>query len=80
MTTNLSIPLQNHINKLGFISEIDGKFYRTMLSNDDDSIAETIISQELLATKKEGLDGLVVVSADSEPLLKRITRFTGNDD
>jgi len=80
LTTNLSIPLQNHINKLGFISEIDGKFYRTMLSNDDDSIAETIISRELLATKKEGLDGLVVVSADSEPLLKRITRFTGNGD
>ena len=69
LASQLSIPLQNHLNKLGFISELDGKFYRVFLDNDIGCGKQTDVSKELSATKKEGLDGLAVVLANSNPVI-----------
>jgi len=69
LASQLSIPLQNHLNKLGFISELDGKFYRVFLDNDIGCGTQTDVSKELSATKKEGLDGLAVVLANSNPVI-----------
>lgn len=67
LAQNLSPSLQDYLNKLGFISEIDGNFYGVLLSVDAASISEAKVSQELSTMKKQGLDGLVVVSASSKP-------------
>jgi hypothetical protein len=68
---NLSPALRDHINRLGFISEIDGKFYGVLLNGDTDS-TETDVNQELLAVGKQGLDGLVIISADSKPIIHNL--------
>ena len=60
--------LQSHLNKLGFISEIDGRFYGVMLSSLPDSTAEIDVERELSAAKDQGLDGLVVISDNCKPV------------
>ena len=67
LAQNLPPSLQDHINKLGFISEIDGKFCGVLLISDTASITEADVNQELLAIKNRGLNGLVVISANSKP-------------
>jgi len=71
LATDLSTRLRNHLNKLGFISEIDGNFYRVFLTNDIDSVTETEINQEVLVSRKEGLDGLLMVSTKCGPVTYR---------
>jgi len=73
LAQNLSPSLQDHINELGFISEIDGRFYGVLLSTETDPITETEANKELSATKYEGLDGLVVISAESKPIVYSYT-------
>jgi hypothetical protein len=68
LAQNLSPALRDHINKLGFISEIDDKFYGILLSADAVSISEAKVNEELSTIKKQGLDGLAVVSANSKPI------------
>ncbi len=72
LAQNLSPSLQDHINKLGFISEIDAKFYGILLSTDTAPVAETDVNKQLLAVKKQGLDGLVVISANSEQAIYNV--------
>lgn len=69
LAQNLSPVLQEHINKLGFISEIDGKFCRLLLSTDPTSIAETKVDKDPLTATDQGLDRVAVISADSNPII-----------
>ena len=69
LASNMSTQLQNHLNKQGFISEINGNFYRVLLANDVDSVAEPDVNHELTLTNKEGLDGVIMVSANSKPVI-----------
>jgi hypothetical protein len=69
LADKLSSSLQNHLNELGFISELDGKFYRALLSTDSTSLTETDVEKELSTIGGQGLDGLVVISANSKPII-----------
>jgi hypothetical protein len=69
LARNLSPALQERINRAGFISEIDGKFYSVLLSTNPTSIAEARAEDELLTAKDQGLDGMAVISADSKPII-----------
>jgi hypothetical protein len=72
LAQNLSPSLQNYLNKLGFIGEIDEKFYGVLLSADAASISEAQINKELSTIKKQGLDGLAVVLANSKPVIYNV--------
>jgi hypothetical protein len=67
--SRLSARLRNHLNRLEFITEVDGKFYRVLLASENSSGTETVVNKKLLAAKKEGLDGLLVLSTDSQPVI-----------
>ena len=69
LAQNLSPSLQARLNELGFISEIDKKFYGILLSIDPTSITETDVHKKSSAMKRQGLDGLVVISANSKPII-----------
>ena len=69
LAQDLPPSLRDHMNRLGFISEIDGRFYGVVLGSTTDSVTETEVSQELLAVEKQGLDGLVIVSAKAKPMV-----------
>jgi hypothetical protein len=69
LAQNLSPSLQDYLNRVGFISEIDGKFYGILLSADASPISEVKFNEELSTIKKLGLDGLAVVSANSKPII-----------
>lgn len=47
LAQNLSPSLQDHINQLGFIGEIDGKFYRILLDTEATPTPETNLQNEL---------------------------------
>jgi hypothetical protein len=69
LARNGSSSLLDHMNEVGFISEIDGKFYEVLLCTDATPVTETDLDEELLAVKTRGLDGLVVVSPNSKPAI-----------
>jgi hypothetical protein len=69
LAQNLSPSLQTRLNELGFISEVDGQFYGILLSIDPTSIAETDVDEKSSAMRRQGLDGLVVISANSKPII-----------
>jgi hypothetical protein len=69
LAQNLSQSLQVYLNKLGFISEVGGKFYGVLLSTDPTSIIETDVDKKLSAIKGQGLDGWIVISTDSKPII-----------
>jgi hypothetical protein len=69
LASKVSHQLRSHLNKLGFVTEIDEKFYRVFLETDNSVGTQAVANDELLAAEKEGLDGLVVISADSEPVI-----------
>jgi len=69
LVQNPSPSLQEYINKLAFISEIDGKFRVVRIESAPNSITDANVDKELSTIKKQGLDGLVVVSANSEPII-----------
>jgi hypothetical protein len=78
LAQNLPSSLQNHINQLGFISEIDEKFYGVLISSNADSTAEVDINEELLAAKRQGLDGLVAISAHARPIVHTLATQSTN--
>ncbi len=67
LARNPSTPLQDRLNELGLISEVDGKFYSVWVNGGARSLAQTNVKQELIQAQKQGLDGLLVVSASSAP-------------
>ncbi len=69
LAQNPSPSLQDHINRLGFITEIDGGFYGVLLSNDAMPVSEDEIAEELKAAERDGLDGLVLVTAHNHRIV-----------
>ncbi len=54
--------LQDHINRLGFLTSVGGRYYGVFLSAGSPAVNDAIIQQETLTARREGLDGLAVVS------------------
>ena len=69
LAQNPSPVLQDHINQLGFITEIDGKFYRIFVDTEASPSANTNHKNEFDSTMKEGIDGLLVISVDGHQIL-----------
>jgi hypothetical protein len=69
LAQNLSPALRDHINRLGFISEIGGKFYGILLSAGTAFAEETYIRKELLAAQQQGLAGLAVVLPNAKMII-----------
>jgi len=74
LARNLPPSLWERINELGFISEIDGKFYRTLLTSDKDAMDQAGIDDELVAAAKYGLDGLAIIPMDSQPIIHGVVQ------
>jgi hypothetical protein len=66
LAQDLSPSLQDYINKLGFISEINARFYSVLLNAGMAPVTEADANKRLLDAKKQGLDGLLVVFPNSE--------------
>jgi len=66
LAQDLSPSLQEYIDKLGFISEVGGKFCGVLLHTDPVPIAQTAINEQLSVAKNQGLDGLLVISPGSK--------------
>lgn len=62
LAQNLSPSLQDYLNKLGFITEMDGRFYGVLIYGGTAILEDTDIHNELLAAQKEGLAGLAITS------------------
>lgn len=65
LARNLSRSPQDYLNKLGLITEVDGKFCSVLINSDTALIEGTDIHNELLAAKEEGLSGLAIVSPNA---------------
>jgi hypothetical protein len=73
LAQTLSPSLQDYLNKLGLIGEVDGKFYGVLLSADVASMPKAKVSKELSTAKKQGLDGVIVMSANAKPVIHNLT-------
>lgn len=69
LAQDLPLRLQTHLNRIGFISETDGKFYATLLQPEPDVLTESQVKKELAAVDRQGLDGVVIVSAHTQPIV-----------
>lgn len=69
MAGNLSQPLKDYVNNLGFISQINGKFYQVYLNDSAGEDTEAFLKNRALEMKTFGLDGVVVVSPHSTRLI-----------
>jgi hypothetical protein len=76
LAQDLPATLQKHINQIGFISEVKGKFYATLLDTDHLPVTTAQIDQQLSTAQKEGLDGLVVVSANRQRVIPIVNSTT----
>jgi hypothetical protein len=61
LARNLPSSLQEHINQLGFMTNIKGKYYGVRLTASSTALSEADVQQETLTAKLEGLDGLAVI-------------------
>jgi hypothetical protein len=64
LARDLPLSLQEHINCLGFITPIQGKYYSVLLNGGSTAVAEVDIHQQALAAKREGLEGLAGILPD----------------
>lgn len=69
LAKNLSPSLQNHLNELGLISEIGGKFYGVWLNNCPTTFDQAKIQSNLLAAQGQGLAGSVVITPNTKPII-----------
>jgi len=76
LAQDLSASLRDHLNRVGFISEIEGKFYGVLLSSDADSMAKNDLGPDLRAVENLGLDGLVEISANTKPKTHSLTTWS----
>ena len=67
MAKNLALPLQEYLNKLGFISEINKEFYGVLLNDEVD-----LTDQEITLAQEQGLAGLTIILSKSAPLLYQV--------
>jgi hypothetical protein len=61
LARNIPESLRNRLNELGFITEIDGKFWGIYVSEDNDGLKQQDIEIKLKEMSKAGLSGLAVV-------------------
>jgi hypothetical protein len=61
--------LEDHINRLGLISEIDGVFCAIQVISGEDMPVKTQLNSRLLKTWKQGLNGLAVITNGREPVI-----------
>jgi hypothetical protein len=66
LARDLPTLLQEHINRLGFITPIGGKYYSVFLTGGSTAVAEVDIHQQTLAAKREGLEGLAGIMPDGQ--------------
>ena len=69
LAQNLSPSLQDHINQLGFISEIDSKFYRILVDIDASPAPETNFQNEFATAASKGIGGVLVISPDRHQII-----------
>jgi len=73
LAQNMPLTLQEHINQIGFISEVKGKFYATLLDTEQLPLSIAEIDRQLSMAQKEGLDGLLLVSANRRRVIPVVT-------
>jgi hypothetical protein len=61
---NLPGQLRSHLTDLGFISELDGKYYQVLLPNPAEPVDDEKLATHLLHLSKFGVTGLMLISAD----------------
>jgi len=69
LASDMSTVLQSHLNKARMITEINGNFYRIFVTGDINSIAPRDVDNEVTMAKKEGLDGVMMVSSNSKLII-----------
>lgn len=67
----------DRVNAIGFISEIDGKFYGVVIDSPVRPVAQADLDRELDTVRDQGLDGLAIVCAGKPPRL--ISKTTTHD-
>jgi hypothetical protein len=67
-TESLAESLLNHMNAVGFISEIGGKFYRIFLTASGEIPSRTDLQRELRSSQLAGLSGLAVISPNRQDI------------
>ncbi|MEK7325580.1 MAG: hypothetical protein AAB217_10035, partial [Chloroflexota bacterium] len=60
----VSPALREHLNRIGFVGEIGGKFYGALFGDEAGQIGEQELQRELAETQRQGLAGLAVLSPD----------------
>lgn len=69
LAQDVSPSLRDYLNKLGFISEVNGKFYGVSIGGDTPLVEETDIHSELLLAQKQGLAGLAIISPNGRMVI-----------
>ena len=72
MASRLPQPLQAHFNEIGFVSEMNDRFYGVYLGDNLSALAKAEIDKQLLLMEKGGLDGMVFVSSSSHPVIYEV--------
>jgi hypothetical protein len=65
----LSPAMRDHINQIGFITEIKGDFYTVFIDSDDSGLMSEKIKQTLDDAKRKGLKGVVILTPNSRHIL-----------
>lgn len=67
--SQLSPALRDHINQIGFITEVKGGHYLVLVEQED-SLTNEMVEQSLTQAKKHRLDGLLIVNSHTKRLIK----------
>ncbi len=67
LASDLPGPLRERINQLGFISEQEGAFYGVVVAERDPASTEKDLDRQIAEAKKQGLAGLMEITAGAPP-------------
>lgn len=62
LAQKLSPALEERLNQIGFISEIQGDFYRVLVKSDSQKMDTESLERELTRARHQGLAGLAIIS------------------
>lgn len=68
LARDIPATLRNRLNELGFITEIEGKFWGVWIDVENEQLDEQGIRIKLMEMKKAGLSGLAVISFGKQEL------------
>jgi hypothetical protein len=71
-------PLQERMNDIGFVTEIDGRFFGICLADDPSSLSTADISERLSTMETRCLDGFAIISPSAEPVIHEIAHGCAN--